>query len=100
MLQFPNPSWYWDTVTKICVFLFAFVVPILVITVCYGLMLLRLRSVRLLSGSKEKDRSLRRHHLLIGKEKEREEKKKESRHLNLPASWRPLKEMFHRLRPS
>nr|XP_012606291.1 delta-type opioid receptor isoform X3 [Microcebus murinus] len=60
MLQFPSPSWYWDTVTKICVFLFAFVVPILVITVCYGLMLLRLRSVRLLSGSKEKDRSLRR----------------------------------------
>lgn len=60
MLQFPSPSWYWDTVTKICVFLFAFVVPILVITVCYGLMLLRLRSVRLLSGSKEKDRGLRR----------------------------------------
>ncbi|KAK7807117.1 hypothetical protein U0070_007417 [Myodes glareolus] len=60
MLQFPSPSWYWDTVTKICVFLFAFVVPILIITVCYGLMLLRLRSVRLLSGSKEKDRSLRR----------------------------------------
>ena len=59
-LQFPSPSWYWDTVTKICVFLFAFVVPILIITVCYGLMLLRLRSVRLLSGSKEKDRSLRR----------------------------------------
>nr|KAF6444676.1 opioid receptor delta 1 [Molossus molossus] len=24
-LQFPSPSWYWDTVTKICVFLFAFV---------------------------------------------------------------------------
>uniref|UniRef100_G1RFL5 G-protein coupled receptors family 1 profile domain-containing protein n=1 Tax=Nomascus leucogenys TaxID=61853 RepID=G1RFL5_NOMLE len=47
MLQFPSPSWYWDTVTKICVFLFAFVVPILIITVCYGLMLLRLRSVRL-----------------------------------------------------
>nr|4EJ4_A Chain A, Delta-type opioid receptor, Lysozyme chimera [synthetic construct] len=46
MLQFPSPSWYWDTVTKICVFLFAFVVPILIITVCYGLMLLRLRSVR------------------------------------------------------
>lgn len=60
ILQFPSPSWYWDTVTKICVFLFAFVVPILIITVCYGLMLLRLRSVRLLSGSKEKDRSLRR----------------------------------------
>lgn len=59
-LQFPSPSWYWDTVTKICVFLFAFVVPILIISVCYGLMLLRLRSVRLLSGSKEKDRSLRR----------------------------------------
>lgn len=61
MLQFPNPSWYWDTVTKICVFLFAFAggSRVLVITVCYGLML-RPRSVRLLPGSKEKDRSLRR----------------------------------------
>lgn len=41
-------------------FIFAFVVPVLVITVCYGLMILRLKSVRLLSGSKEKDRNLRR----------------------------------------
>ncbi|KAI2655080.1 Mu-type opioid receptor [Labeo rohita] len=47
-------------VTKICVFIFAFVVPVLVITICYGLMILRLKSVRLLSGSKEKDRNLRR----------------------------------------
>ncbi|XP_061597533.1 delta-type opioid receptor-like [Cololabis saira] len=60
MLDFPAPDWYWDTVTKICVFIFAFVVPVLVITVCYGLMILRLRSVRLLSGSKEKDRNMRR----------------------------------------
>ena len=59
-LQFPDPPIYWDTVTKICVFIFAFMVPILVITICYGLMILRLRSVRLLSGSKEKDRNLRR----------------------------------------
>ncbi|KAM4633811.1 opioid receptor, delta 1b [Polymixia lowei] len=59
-LSFPKPEWYWDTVTKICVFMFAFVVPVLVITVCYGLMILRLKSVRLLSGSKEKDRNLRR----------------------------------------
>ncbi|XP_066530763.1 opioid receptor, delta 1a [Hoplias malabaricus] len=59
-LKFPEPDWYWDTVTKICVFIFAFVVPVLVITVCYGLMILRLRSVRLLSGSKEKDRNMRR----------------------------------------
>ncbi|NXF95511.1 OPRD protein, partial [Eubucco bourcierii] len=59
-LQFPEPPIYWDTVTKICVFIFAFMVPILVITICYGLMILRLQSVRLLSGSKEKDRSLRR----------------------------------------
>ncbi|XP_009903244.2 delta-type opioid receptor [Dryobates pubescens] len=59
-LQFPDPALYWDTVTKICVFIFAFLVPILVITICYGLMILRLRSVRLLSGSREKDRSLRR----------------------------------------
>uniref|UniRef100_A0A3Q3DTF7 Opioid receptor delta 1 n=1 Tax=Hippocampus comes TaxID=109280 RepID=A0A3Q3DTF7_HIPCM len=57
---FPKPEWYWDTVTKICVFIFAFLVPVLVITVCYGLMILRLKSVRLLSGSKEKDRNLRR----------------------------------------
>ncbi|XP_061674755.1 opioid receptor, delta 1b [Syngnathoides biaculeatus] len=57
---FPQPDWYWDTVTKICVFIFAFLVPVLVITVCYGLMILRLKSVRLLSGSKEKDRNLRR----------------------------------------
>ncbi|XP_030637315.1 opioid receptor, delta 1b isoform X1 [Chanos chanos] len=60
MLKFPDPDWYWDTVTKICVFIFAFVVPVLVITICYGLMILRLKSVRLLSGSKEKDRNLRR----------------------------------------
>uniref|UniRef100_A0A3Q0RL73 Opioid receptor delta 1 n=1 Tax=Amphilophus citrinellus TaxID=61819 RepID=A0A3Q0RL73_AMPCI len=59
-LAFPKPEWYWDTVTKICVFIFAFVVPVLVITICYGLMILRLKSVRLLSGSKEKDRNLRR----------------------------------------
>ncbi|NXM00096.1 OPRD protein, partial [Tyrannus savana] len=59
-LQFPDPPIYWDTVTKICVFIFAFLVPILVITICYGLMILRLKSVRLLSGSKEKDRNLRR----------------------------------------
>lgn len=32
----------------------------MVITICYGLMILRLRSVRLLSGSKEKDRNMRR----------------------------------------
>uniref|UniRef100_A0A3B4ATV3 G-protein coupled receptors family 1 profile domain-containing protein n=1 Tax=Periophthalmus magnuspinnatus TaxID=409849 RepID=A0A3B4ATV3_9GOBI len=57
---FPEPDWYWDTVTKICVFIFAFVMPVMVITVCYGLMILRLKSVRLLSGSKEKDRNLRR----------------------------------------
>ncbi|KAM6958948.1 opioid receptor, delta 1a [Aplochiton taeniatus] len=60
MLRFPDPDWYWDTVTKICVFIIAFVVPVLVITICYGLMILRLRSVRLLSGSKEKDRNMRR----------------------------------------
>ncbi|XP_056438130.1 opioid receptor, delta 1a [Gadus chalcogrammus] len=60
MLKFPDPDWYWDTVTKICVFIFAFVGPVMVITGCYGLMILRLRSVRLLSGSKEKDRNMRR----------------------------------------
>lgn len=60
MLQFPEPELYWSTVMRISVFVLAFVVPVLVITVCYGLMILRLKSVRTLSGSKEKDRNLRR----------------------------------------
>ncbi|KAM4607346.1 mu-type opioid receptor [Polymixia lowei] len=59
-LEFPHPSWYWETLLKICVFIFAFIMPVLIITVCYGLMILRLKSVRMLSGSKEKDRNLRR----------------------------------------
>ncbi|XP_060949969.1 delta-type opioid receptor-like [Limanda limanda] len=59
-LQFPEPYVYWDTVMKVCVFVFAFVVPVLIITVCYSLMVLRLKSVRMLSGSREKDRNLRR----------------------------------------
>ncbi|XP_017164604.1 mu-type opioid receptor isoform X1 [Poecilia reticulata] len=59
-LDFPSPAWYWETLMKICVFIFAFIMPILIITVCYGLMILRLKSVRMLSGSQEKDRNLRR----------------------------------------
>ncbi|KAK7945025.1 hypothetical protein WMY93_000753 [Mugilogobius chulae] len=59
-LQFPDPYTYWDTLMKICVFIFAFVAPVIIITVCYTLMVLRLKSVRLLSGSREKDRNLRR----------------------------------------
>ncbi|KAG9350230.1 hypothetical protein JZ751_026584, partial [Albula glossodonta] len=59
-LRFPHPSWYWENLLKICVFIFAFIMPVLIITVCYGLMILRLKSVRMLSGSKEKDRNLRR----------------------------------------
>ncbi|KAF1375565.1 hypothetical protein PFLUV_G00221510 [Perca fluviatilis] len=59
-LIFPIPSWYWETLLKICVFIFAFIMPVLIITVCYGLMILRLKSVRMLSGSQEKDRNLRR----------------------------------------
>ncbi|XP_028278422.1 mu-type opioid receptor [Parambassis ranga] len=59
-LIFPHPSWYWETLLKICVFIFAFVMPVLIITVCYGLMILRLKRVRMLSGSQEKDRNLRR----------------------------------------
>uniref|UniRef100_A0A8C0WCE1 Mu-type opioid receptor n=2 Tax=Castor canadensis TaxID=51338 RepID=A0A8C0WCE1_CASCN len=59
-LTFSHPTWYWENLLKICVFIFAFIMPILIITVCYGLMILRLKSVRMLSGSKEKDRNLRR----------------------------------------
>ncbi|KAK3546321.1 hypothetical protein QTP70_025681, partial [Hemibagrus guttatus] len=59
-LQFPDPYAYWDTLMRICVFVFGFVAPLLIISVCYTLMVLRLKSVRLLSGSREKDRNLRR----------------------------------------
>ncbi|XP_062911508.1 mu-type opioid receptor [Mobula hypostoma] len=59
-LKFPHPYWYWDNLLKICVFIFAFVMPVLIITVCYGLMVIRLKSVRILSGSRGKDRNLRR----------------------------------------
>ncbi|XP_077665132.1 kappa-type opioid receptor isoform X2 [Eretmochelys imbricata] len=60
-LQFPDPDYmWWDIFMKICVFVFAFVIPVLIIIVCYTLMILRLKSVRLLSGSREKDRNLRR----------------------------------------
>ncbi|XP_056340218.1 kappa-type opioid receptor isoform X2 [Oenanthe melanoleuca] len=60
-LQFPDRDYvWWDIFMKICVFVFAFVIPVLIIIVCYTLMILRLKSVRLLSGSREKDRNLRR----------------------------------------
>ncbi|XP_020651607.1 kappa-type opioid receptor isoform X2 [Pogona vitticeps] len=60
-LQFPDDDYdWWDTFMKICVFVFAFVIPVLIIVICYTLMILRLKSVRLLSGSREKDRNLRR----------------------------------------
>ncbi|KAJ8010976.1 hypothetical protein DPEC_G00053420 [Dallia pectoralis] len=59
-LQFPHPYSYWDTLMKICVFIFGFVAPLIIVTVCYTLMVLRLKSVRLLSGSRRKDQNLRR----------------------------------------
>lgn len=45
---------------RIILFVFTYVVPVLIISVCYSLMVLRLKSVRTLSGSKEKDRNMRR----------------------------------------
>ncbi|XP_048873921.1 nociceptin receptor [Brienomyrus brachyistius] len=56
----PDPRSYWDLVFGICVFLFSFLIPVAIISICYSLMVKRLRSVRILSGSKEKDRNLRR----------------------------------------
>ncbi|KAG7283469.1 hypothetical protein CRUP_035262 [Coryphaenoides rupestris] len=56
----PNPRAYWDPVFGTCVFLFSFLIPVAIISICYSLMVKRLRSVRILSGSKEKDRNLRR----------------------------------------
>ncbi|XP_015737191.1 nociceptin receptor isoform X1 [Coturnix japonica] len=60
LIKLPSPVDYWDPVFGICVFLFSFMIPVLIITICYSLMIIRLKSVRLLSGSKEKDRNLRR----------------------------------------
>ncbi|XP_076874540.1 delta-type opioid receptor [Brachyhypopomus gauderio] len=60
MVVLPEPLSSSEPVFGTCVFLFSFLIPVAVISVCYGLMLRRLRSVRLLSGSREKDRNLRR----------------------------------------
>ncbi|XP_030068440.1 nociceptin receptor isoform X1 [Microcaecilia unicolor] len=60
LVQIPMPEDYWDPVFGICIFLFSFVIPVLIITICYSLMIRRLKNVRVLSGSKEKDRNLRR----------------------------------------
>ncbi|XP_023684374.1 delta-type opioid receptor-like isoform X2 [Paramormyrops kingsleyae] len=59
-LQFPDPYLYWDTVMRVCVFAVGFVLPVFIISACYSLMVLRLRSVRLPSGSRDGDRGLRR----------------------------------------
>ncbi|TRY89728.1 hypothetical protein DNTS_027607 [Danionella cerebrum] len=60
MVSLPKPREYWERVFMTCVFLFSFLIPVVIICICYGLMVRRLRSVRLLSGSREKDRNLRR----------------------------------------
>ncbi|XP_006639672.1 nociceptin receptor [Lepisosteus oculatus] len=60
IIVLPHPDSYWEPVFGTCVFLFSFVIPVAIITICYSLMVKRLRNVRVLSGSKEKDRNLRR----------------------------------------
>ncbi|KAL2104199.1 hypothetical protein ACEWY4_001067 [Coilia grayii] len=60
MVVLPKPREYWEPVFVVCVFLFSFLIPVAIISVCYGLMVRRLHSVRLLSGSRDKDRYLRR----------------------------------------
>ena len=60
LVEIPAPQDYWGPVFAVCIFLFSFVIPVLIISVCYSLMVRRLRGVRLLSGSREKDRNLRR----------------------------------------
>ncbi|KAK2825211.1 hypothetical protein Q7C36_019138 [Tachysurus vachellii] len=60
ILVLPEPRSYWDPVFGTCVFLLSFLIPVAIISVCYSLMVKRLRNVRILSGSKEKDRNLRR----------------------------------------
>ena len=56
----PEPKDNWDPVFGTGVFLFSFLIPVAIISICYSLMVKRLRNVRILSGSKEKDRNLRR----------------------------------------
>uniref|UniRef100_A0AAY4EE21 Opioid related nociceptin receptor 1 n=1 Tax=Denticeps clupeoides TaxID=299321 RepID=A0AAY4EE21_9TELE len=60
MVVLPHPQNYWEPIFGTCVFLFSFAVPVSVISGCYSLMIRRLRSVRLLSGSRERDQNLRR----------------------------------------
>ncbi|KAF6088829.1 opioid related nociceptin receptor 1 [Phyllostomus discolor] len=60
LVEIPAPQDYWGPLFAVCIFLFSFVIPVLIISVCYSLMIRRLRGVRLLSGSREKDRNLRR----------------------------------------
>ncbi|KAB0404233.1 hypothetical protein E2I00_016801 [Balaenoptera physalus] len=60
LVEIPAPQDYWGPVFAVCIFLFSFIIPVLIISVCYSLMVRRLRGVRLLSGSREKDRNLRR----------------------------------------
>lgn len=60
MVVLPDPQSYSEPVFGICVFLFSFLIPVAIISICYGFMVRRLRSVRLLSGSRVKDKNLRR----------------------------------------
>ncbi|XP_043409290.1 nociceptin receptor isoform X1 [Prionailurus bengalensis] len=60
LVEVPAPQDYWGPVFAIGIFLFSFIIPVLIISICYSLMIRRLRGVRLLSGSREKDRNLRR----------------------------------------
>ncbi|XP_043946332.1 nociceptin receptor [Protopterus annectens] len=60
LVQLPEPENYWEPVFGICIFLFSFLIPVVIIIICYSLMVRRLKNVRVLSGSKEKDRNLRR----------------------------------------
>lgn len=59
-MALPEPKSHWEPVFGTCVFLFSFLIPVAIISICYSLMVKRLRNVRILSGSKEKDRNLRR----------------------------------------
>nr|KAF6330633.1 opioid related nociceptin receptor 1 [Myotis myotis] len=60
LVEIPAPQDYWGPLFAVCIFLFSFIIPVLIISICYSLMIQRLRGVRLLSGSREKDRNLRR----------------------------------------
>ena len=53
LVEIPTPQDYWGPVFAVCIFLFSFIIPVLIISICYSLMIRRLRGVLLGECSRE-----------------------------------------------